>query len=57
MGKKKQSRVGNQIVARLRDFTRKKLKRGEEFDVTTVRREMTPDGPLHTVTKSRKRLN
>lgn len=28
-----------------------KLERGEPIEVTEVRREETPDGPLHTFTK------
>ncbi len=49
------SRIGKQIIDGLKDFERR-LKRGEEFTVTRVRREMTPDGPLHTFEKIKRKL-
>lgn len=39
--------VGNRIIERLADFT-ERLERGEPIEAIQVRREETPDGPLHT---------
>lgn len=44
---RKRKRVERDLIAGLRQFVRK-LKSGEPIEVTTVRREETPDGPMHT---------
>lgn len=37
---------GRKIITRLRGFLRK-LRKGEPFEVTRLRRVETPDGPMH----------
>lgn len=48
-------KVSDLIIDALTDFTFK-LENGKAIEVTEVRREETPDGPLHTFKKVKKRL-
>lgn len=41
------SKMGKRIIRDLREFVGK-LKRGEPIEVVQIRREETPDGPMHT---------
>lgn len=42
--------IADEILKSLTNFA-EKLEKGEEIEVTEVKREETPDGPLHTFEK------
>lgn len=44
--------IRQDIIKALRDFA-DKLENGESIEITEVRREETPDGPMHVFTKKR----
>ena len=43
--------IGEQLIAGLNDLT-EKLMRSKPVEVTLMRREQTPDGPMHTTEKA-----
>lgn len=46
----KAERIEDRIIEALKEFT-EKLEAGKPIEATQVRREMTPDGPIHTQRK------
>jgi hypothetical protein len=48
----KRKKIEREIIKSLDELT-KKLEKGEDIEVTEIKREQTPDGPLHTFKKKK----